>query len=55
MQVDVQTLIAEAQKARLWGQIQIDFQTGQIVTIRKTETIKPTAERTTASDRSNTL
>lgn len=52
MQADVQALIAEAQRARLWGQIQIDFQAGQIVTIRKTETIKPTAARTTASDQS---
>lgn len=48
MTTEVDELIKKAEQDRLWGCIQIDFQDGNVVLIRKTETIKPTlAEGTT--------
>lgn len=47
MTVDVNTILAQARDQRLWGSIQIEYQDGRITVIRKTETIKPTAEGTT--------
>ncbi|HXX18707.1 MAG TPA: hypothetical protein VEJ46_04845 [Candidatus Acidoferrum sp.] len=48
MTAEVDELIQQAEQDRLWGCIQIDFQDGNVVLIRKTETIKPTpAEGTT--------
>jgi hypothetical protein len=33
--------IADAQRSRLWGCLQFDFQDGQLVLVRKQETFKP--------------
>ena len=33
-------MIEKAQRDKLWGNLQIDFQRGEIVLIRKTETVK---------------
>lgn len=44
MTVDVSTVLQQARDSRLWGQIQIDYQDGRIVLIRRTETFKPTNE-----------
>jgi hypothetical protein len=37
----VKDLISEIERVRFWGNIQLDFQGGRLVLIRKTETIKP--------------
>jgi hypothetical protein len=36
----LQQMIEAAQRSRLWGQIQLDFQNGALVLIRRTETFK---------------
>jgi len=33
-------LIAELKRGRFWGSLQIDFQNGEVLLIRKTETLK---------------
>ncbi len=38
---ELQAILAEAQRARFWGSLQLDFHAGELVLIRKTETIKP--------------
>ena len=38
---EVEQALTDFQQQRVWGQIQIDFQHGQIVVIRKQVTIKP--------------
>lgn len=48
MTAEVEAVVQQAERDRLWGCIQIDFQDGTVVLIRKTETIKPCpAEGTT--------
>ncbi len=39
---EVTKLLKEAQAGKFWGNIQLDFQDGELVLIRKTETIKVT-------------
>jgi hypothetical protein len=45
--VDVSALLRQAEDSRLWGNIQLDFQDGRIILIRRSETLKPTSEGTT--------
>jgi hypothetical protein len=40
--------IKEAETEKLWGQIQIDFQNGVAVVVRKTETFKLSREENNA-------
>lgn len=42
MLTDIEKVIREAEAQRLYGQIQLDYQDGRLVLIRKTETIRPT-------------
>ncbi len=50
---ELERVIAEFQRNGLWGQIQIDFQRGELVLIRKQITIKPGDENNVhASNRS---
>jgi len=42
---DVVAMLQKAQKENFWGQIQVDFQNGEITIIRRTETIKVTNGR----------
>ncbi len=37
-------LLAELERARFYGSLEIKFEAGRIVILRKTETIKPTRE-----------
>ncbi len=37
-------VLKDFEQRRLWGQIQLDYQNGKLVVIRKQETIKPTEE-----------
>jgi hypothetical protein len=37
---EIPNLLNEAAEARLWGTLQFDFQDGEIVLIRRTETVK---------------
>jgi len=46
MTADVSTVIQQARDSKFWGSIQIDFQDGKPILIRRTETIKPTVEGT---------
>jgi hypothetical protein len=34
-------MLSELTRARFWGSVQIDYQNGQPVLVRKTETFKP--------------
>jgi hypothetical protein len=36
----VEALLKQAAESHLWGSIQLDFQNGQLVLVRRTETIK---------------
>lgn len=38
---ELEQVISEFQKNGLWGQIQLDFQRGKLVVIRKQVTIRP--------------
>lgn len=40
MDAQIEKVLEEARRGRMWGNIQIDFQDGQPVVIRKTETFK---------------
>jgi hypothetical protein len=46
MTINISQLLHEAEENRLWGSIQFDFQGGELVLVRKTETMKPTPTRT---------
>lgn len=39
-------LLEEVQRTRFWGSVQLDFREGELVLIRKTETMKPSRENT---------
>jgi len=41
---EIIAMLEKAQSQNFWGQIQIDFQNGAIIVIRRTETIKPGKE-----------
>lgn len=40
----LQTLIADLQRERFFGSLEIKFEAGKVVLLRKTEVLKPTAE-----------
>ena len=40
---EVIAMLEKAQGQNFWGQIQIDFQNGAIIVVRRTETIKVTS------------
>jgi hypothetical protein len=40
MRKELEQALKDFEDRRLWGQIQLDFQKGQLVVIRKQETIK---------------
>jgi hypothetical protein len=44
------TIIADLERRRFFGSLEIKFEAGQIVLLRKTETIKPTDRRMTRGD-----
>jgi len=46
-------MLQKAQQERFWGSIQIDFQEGAVVLIRRTETFKPKVENNSANARHN--
>ena len=46
---EVITILQKARTEKFWGQIQVDIQSGQIILIRRTETIKP-KENTLGND-----
>lgn len=37
---ELESVLREFQENKLWGQVQLDFQRGQLVVIRKAQTIK---------------
>ena len=41
---EILAMLQKAQTENFWGQIQVDFQNGAIIVIRRTETIKPGKE-----------
>ena len=55
MTADINTVLQKATEQRLWGQIQLEYQDGRIVLIRKTETFKPETSRETTHDRPRTI
>lgn len=48
---DVAALIEDCEASRFYGNIVLDFQCGKVVLIRKTETLKPSDERTNRSEK----
>jgi hypothetical protein len=42
---ELEQALTEFRERKLWGQIQLDFQRGELVVIRKQETIKPEDNR----------
>jgi hypothetical protein len=55
MTADISAVLQQAVDQRLWGQVQLDYQDGKIVLIRKTETFKPNLTKGTTHDHSNNL
>lgn len=55
MNADINAVLLQAVEQRLWGQIQLDYQDGKLVLIRRTETVKPNPSKGTTHDRSNRL
>lgn len=41
---DIAKLLQEVRQTHFWGSIQLDYQDGALVLIRKTETLKPRKE-----------
>jgi hypothetical protein len=46
---DVELLLVEAVRDRLYGTIEIRYESGRVVLIKKSETIKPADDRTSRS------
>jgi hypothetical protein len=42
MTQEIERILREASEARFWGDIQLEYKDGQVILIRKTETIKLT-------------
>jgi hypothetical protein len=38
---ELQSILAEVQRTHFWGALELSFHAGELVLIRKTETIKP--------------
>jgi hypothetical protein len=55
MTADINAVLQQAVDQRLWGQVQLDYQDGKVVLIRKTETFKPNPTKGTTHDLSNRL
>ena len=55
MTAEINTLIQQALQQKLWGKMELEFQEGRIVLIRKTETFKPETSRETTHDRPRTI
>lgn len=53
MTSDVTQLIAEFTSQRFYGSLEIKFEAGRIVLLKKTETVKPTESMTNARPNSN--
>lgn len=50
---ELQRTLDDFERRHLWGQIQLDFQRGKLVVIRRTETIKTYEENNQYEHRSN--
>jgi hypothetical protein len=44
---EVIKMLEKAQKEKLWGNLQIDFRDGEVILVRKTETLKITGTENT--------
>ena len=50
---ELQTVLEDFERRHIWGQIQLDFQRGKLVVIRRTETHKTYEENNQYEHRSN--
>jgi hypothetical protein len=50
--LELETVLKDFATRRLWGRIEIDFQHGELVVIRRQESIKPKLQEGTTYERS---